>query len=463
MIRLGDEVVESGSNVGSDLALFRWNDAGDTALSKPLVIYRSTGIAEFFDGVKVSATTASTSPTTGALTVAGGVGVGGAIYSGGNIEVNKADPWVTLRKTNNGQKNIIFGMHNTVNRWDITLGNAATESGGASGSDFGIARYNDAGTYSGTPISITRSSGDVKIETTSASTSYTTGALTVAGGVGIGGSVNINGNITTTDGNKYLMLGGGNAAGRLMLGGFTDLCEYSINRNSVNGIFNDPTKCHSGVRLTTSTTSAGILFRTTTTPNVEAVDRVNIAGSGVVYVLSNIGASSPTTGSLVVAGGVGISGELHIGGGTGAPAATAYIKAWASSTYAALASKVNADANHWHMVFCNAANAVVGNISTNATNTSYSTASDGRLKEDLKTFDASGDIVDNTKVYDFRWKSSGERGVGMVAQEAYEIYPAAVPLDPGRDWWGIDYSKYVPVIMQELKSLRVRLKQLEEA
>ena len=32
-----------------------------------------------------------------------------------------------------------------------------------------------------------------------------------------------------------------------------------------------------------------------------------------------------------------------------------------------------------------------------------------------------------------------------------------------QDWWGIDYSKYVPVLLQELKALRARVAQLEGA
>ena len=29
------------------------------------------------------------------------------------------------------------------------------------------------------------------------------------------------------------------------------------------------------------------------------------------------------------------------------------------------------------------------------------------------------------------------------------------------DWWGIDYSRYVPVLLQELKALRARVAALE--
>jgi len=122
-------------------------------------------------------------------------------------------------------------------------------------------------------------------------------------------------------------------------------------------------------------------------------------------------------------------------------------------------------------LFANAADVAVGQISTTATATNYITSSDGRMKEDLKSFDA-GRIIDDTMVYSFSWKSAvlgGERGApaprgyGVIAQEANEVYPDAVTYREESDWWGIDYSKYVPVLLQELKALRARVAALEGA
>jgi hypothetical protein len=108
----------------------------------------------------------------------------------------------------------------------------------------------------------------------------------------------------------------------------------------------------------------------------------------------------------------------------------------------------------------------VGSISVTTTATAYNTASDASLKEDLKSFDA-GNIIDNTNVYDFKWKSTQERAYGVIAQQANEVYPMAVTHTEkdekgGREeWWGVDYSKYTPVILQELKTLRERVAALE--
>ena len=116
--------------------------------------------------------------------------------------------------------------------------------------------------------------------------------------------------------------------------------------------------------------------------------------------------------------------------------------------------------NGYACQFQNAAGSIVGGITTSPTATFFVTSSDERLKEDLKSFDA-GNIVDNTDVYDFAWKDTGERSYGVIAQQAIDVYPTAVTHKPAEDYWGLDYSKYVPVLLQELKALRARVAALE--
>jgi hypothetical protein len=116
--------------------------------------------------------------------------------------------------------------------------------------------------------------------------------------------------------------------------------------------------------------------------------------------------------------------------------------------------------NAYPIVFYNATAGQAGWINTTATTTVYSTSSDIRLKEDLKTFDA-GRIIDATEVYNFKWKATGERSYGVSAQQANEVYPQAVTHNEIEDAWGIDYSKYVPLLLQELKALRARVAGLE--
>jgi len=117
------------------------------------------------------------------------------------------------------------------------------------------------------------------------------------------------------------------------------------------------------------------------------------------------------------------------------------------------------------LLFYNAAGTAIGNIYQTALTVAYNTGSSGEHKEDLKEFD-SGRIIDSTNVYDFAWKGTTDRSYGVIAQQAMTVYPMAVThvkMSEGHDYWGVDYSKYVPVLLREMKSLRERVSELESA
>ena len=120
-------------------------------------------------------------------------------------------------------------------------------------------------------------------------------------------------------------------------------------------------------------------------------------------------------------------------------------------------------------------NGEVGTIQTTGTATVYNTSSDQRLKTDLGVA-TSTDVIENTLIHDFEWKTDGSKSRGVFAQEAHVVKPEAVSV--GKDElnedglpvhpWGVDYSKYVPdliVYCQQLKaeieSLTARITTLE--
>ena len=126
-------------------------------------------------GLRISSTTASTSTSTGALVVSGGVGIAKSIYIGANSYLLTSD-------TNQ----IIAGQDGS--GWYY---------GGAGGGNSLRTVY--IGESNGTQ--------KVLINPTTASLSTTTGALVVSGGVGIGGSVHIGGSdlkLTAAGGNLTL-------------------------------------------------------------------------------------------------------------------------------------------------------------------------------------------------------------------------------------------------------------------
>lgn len=174
-----------------------------------------------------------------------------------------------------------------------------------------------------------------------------------------------------------------------------------------------------------------------TTSNVTALQGMTVGNPGV----TNPGYNNVAVGTVFTIGG------------------SASCMSASSGTWP-LALNQNQPTGGWLMT-CGAGGVQVGTISTSSTGTQYTTISDGRLKEDLKSFDA-GYIIDAIEVYDFLWKDTAERAYGVIAQQAVEVYPQAIThIENEEDWWGVDYSKYVPVILQELKAVRARLAELE--
>jgi hypothetical protein len=158
---------------------------------------------------------------------------------------------------------------------------------------------------------------------------------------------------------------------------------------------------------------------------------------------------------------VGFNGNIYLGNASYGPwTGRINVNSSPGSSIYGITFRPDTDVNSNPCLFANAAGSGVGSITTSAGGTAFNTSSDERLKEGFETFDA-GRIVDDTEVWSFKWKSSGERSYGVSAQQAQQVYPEAVTYMDEQDWYGIDYSKYVPVLLQELKALRARVAALE--
>jgi hypothetical protein len=117
----------------------------------------------------------------------------------GDLEISKASGSRLRLVSDPLSANVIIGQRTVggINkgRWALWLTDGGAETGSNAGSDFALARYDDAGNVIDFPFRLTRATGLVLVTPATASTSPTTGALTVAGGVGINGDLNVNGNI----------------------------------------------------------------------------------------------------------------------------------------------------------------------------------------------------------------------------------------------------------------------------
>jgi hypothetical protein len=108
-------------------------------------------------------------------------------------------------------------------------------------------------------------------------------------------------------------------------------------------------------------------------------------------------------------------------------------------------------------------NFTANNVTVTNTVTAYvvNTTSDERLKENIAKADDSSSIVNKIIVRKFDWKQSGEhQPYGLVAQELNEAYPFAVSTD--KEHWTIDYTRLVPVLLQEIKHIKQQLNLLQQ-
>jgi len=138
---LSTAAAESGSDVGSNFQIARYNDSA-VFQDYPVIIYRSTGETNFANNVLINN--------------------GGYLRINSSNENNSADIWMDA---NTSESATIFNRTGTSNRWSFGKTSTA-ESGSDAGSDFAIGRYNDSGAYQDNPIGINRSTGVTQFSNT---------------------------------------------------------------------------------------------------------------------------------------------------------------------------------------------------------------------------------------------------------------------------------------------------------
>ena len=142
--------------------------------------------------VAITNATVSSSATTGALRVTGGIGTSGSVYVGTNLVVTGTTNLtgvvtvpLPVNTTDAGRKDYIDGLTY------LTAGTGLTKTGGTLSINASQTQITTVGTLTGLT-----SSGAVAITDTTLSTSSTTGAFVVGGGVGVGGEMFVSGNAT---------------------------------------------------------------------------------------------------------------------------------------------------------------------------------------------------------------------------------------------------------------------------
>jgi hypothetical protein len=305
------------TSVSSSQLYVSQSTASTSTSTGALVVSGGVGIAEdvYIGGLtKIANSTASTSVSTGALTVAGGVGISGDLSVGGAIVGSISVPHSTL---------VGLDLDDHV-QYSLLGGRAGGQvfSGGiASGENLVLRSTSN------------QTKGGVVIDETTASTSATTGALVVAGGVGIAGQMSVDGPIRIGyqgDGVGAIVMSRSNGSFIPVIN-FKGLAISSV-LNITNGS-NDSGRIdfdaglngiyfsfgYSGSSTSRIFSVGSTVSSSSTTSGAFTVSGgVGIAGAayigGLTRVTNATASTSASTGALVVSGGVGISGDLNVGG-----------------------------------------------------------------------------------------------------------------------------------------------------
>ena len=90
-----------------------------------------------------------------------------------------------------------------------------------------------------------------------------------------------------------------------------------------------------------------------------------------------------------------------------------------------IGSKTDTTSTSYHVRWWNP-NGVVGGVYTNGSNTTYTTSSDYRLKENIIPMVGALDKVMQLNPVTYTWKADGSNGQGFIAHELQEIVPECV-------------------------------------
>ena len=309
----------------------------------------------------VSNTLAATSTSTGSLVVYGGVGIGGALYVQQTSYIN-GSPIVTTATIGNyysaststlvaGTYTVSLSSSTGVLTIPNTLAGASNTGSVVISSVYNVTTSNWTFGYNGTTGTITFPDGtnqlsawapynQVNITNTNSSTSTTTGALVVSGGVGIGQNIYVGGvgyfgpqqstiglanplMVLTNNVNNYTQIQIQNiSSGTYASSDFiattnngTDSSNY-IDLGINNSNFSTSTWTISGGNDGYLYVDAGNLTLGTDTPGKNVAIHVGgtLASNIVATFNSTTNTTSTNTGALTIAGGIGVSGGVFVGG-----------------------------------------------------------------------------------------------------------------------------------------------------
>jgi hypothetical protein len=403
--------------------------------------YNSTDSAWYRTGTiltaNITSNMASTSTTTGALQVAGGVGIVGNINIGGTTYVTG---------------DILPTSNNTVN-----IGSATRRFGTL----YLAANTIDLG---GTTIT-TAPTGELVFATPAGNVNLSTNTIsflsTVANTSNQSGDLNITGNLTVNKiyatsyfyANGAALTGGTGGTGAPGATGYTG-SQGAAGYTGSQGTFLGTTSSTIATSNTTASTS-------TTTGALQVAGGAGIAGNVYAGAVYTSGLYWSGNGSVISTGGGGGSSSISNGNSNVVVTFNGNVSTSVGSTSDVIVATTTGIS-------------VKGNVSAGNgyfTGNVFSSYSDVRLKTILGTIEHPTDKVSQIETFYYEpnelavslGMSPGHRQVGVSAQSVQTIMPEAVAPSPiDQNYLTVQYERLIPLLIEAVKKLTTEVEQLKK-
>jgi hypothetical protein len=385
------------------------------------------------NAVTFTANTASTGAASGTIVVTGGMGVSGAIYAGSLQSTPIGNTTASSGAFTSLTANAAVTLTQNTASTTTTSGTLVVTGGvGVSGAIY-------AGSIQNTPIgSATRNSGAFTTLTSNAATTFTagtassgttSGTVVVTGGVGVSGNIYAGGVVNTPISGST--------------GSFTTLTTSSTatlspaNANVVISPTGTGTvTINPAGALTVNPSTAGTINNMSIGASTRSTGAfTSLTSNGATTFTANTTSTTTTSGTLVVTGGVGISGNVYAGG------AIRFTQNVASTTTTSGTLVVTGG---------------VG-VSGQLTAATIVETSSIAFKENINTIDNALESIMQLVGVTYDRKDNKEHEAGLIAEDVNKVLPDLVSKDANGDPHGIKYSKLTAYLIEAVKSLKLEL------
>ena len=118
--------------------------------------------------------------------------------------------------------------------------------------------------------------------------------------------------------------------------------------------------------------------------------------------------------------------------------------------------------NGFIFLFENSSASAVGSITTDASNTTYNTSSDYRLKENIEPMQNGLDRLQQLNPVKFSWKETGIESEGFIAHEVDEVFSDCIYGEKdGEEIQSMDYGRITPLLVKAIQEQQEQIDALQ--